>query len=85
MVAHMKTTVEVSSALLSRAKAVASREHTTLRALIEEGLRRLLDSRRARGPFRLRKASFGGRGLQSHLGDGDWERIRDLSYSGRGG
>lgn len=85
MVTHMKTTVEVSGALLSRAKAVASRERTTLRALIEEGLRRLLDSRRVREPFRLRKASFGGRGLQPHLSDGDWERIRDLSYSGRGG
>jgi hypothetical protein len=85
MVAHMKTTIELSGALLTRAKAQAARQKTTLRALIEEGLRRLLDSRPATPPFRLRDASFRGDGLQPPLAEGDWERIRELTYTGRGG
>ena len=35
----MKTTVEISDSLAEEAKRVAARERTTLRALIEAGLR----------------------------------------------
>lgn len=40
MGAHMKTTIEISDALFATAKEVAHSRQTTLRALIEEGLRR---------------------------------------------
>ena len=85
MVTHMKTTVEISDSLAEEAKAVAAREKTTLRALIEAGLRQVLSDRRRRVRFRLRDASFGGRGLQPEFREGDWRRIREAAYEGRGG
>jgi hypothetical protein len=84
MVTHMKTTVELSDALLEEAKSVATRERTTLRAIVEEGLREVLKKRKRRGAFRLRKASFRGKGLQPGLTEGSWETVRDLIYEGRG-
>jgi Bacterial antitoxin of type II TA system, VapB len=81
----MKTTVEISDSLLEEAKKLAARQGTTVRALIEEGLRRVLAERRRPGAFRLRKATFKGEGLQPQAAGASWERIRDLAYEGRGG
>jgi hypothetical protein len=81
----MKTTVEISDALAEEAKALAAREKTTLRELIEAGLRSVLQERRSRSAFRLRDASFGGSGLQPEFRDADWERLRQAMYEGRGG
>lgn len=81
---HMKTTVEISDALLSAAKKLAREEKTTVRALIEEGLRGALGKRPQQRPFRLRRASFKGKGLHPDVRDGSWERIRDRIYKGRG-
>jgi len=64
---------------------VAQRERTTLRALVEQGLRRVIAERKRRGGFRLRKATFKGRGVQPHLAGASWDQIRELSYEGRGG
>lgn len=80
----MKTTVEIPDALLEDAKRLAARERTTVKSLIVEGLRRLLSARQKTGPFRLRKVTFRGDGLQAHLADAPWERIRDMGYEGRG-
>ena len=35
--------------------------------------------------FHLRQAAFKGQGLQTHLEEASWDRIRDMSYEGRGG
>lgn len=75
---HMKTTVEIADPLFEQAKAVAERERTTLRALIEEGLRTVLAGK-ARGakPFKLKDMRFkGGRGLRPDLAGADWSTIR---------
>ena len=85
MVAHMKTTVEIAEPLLREAKEVAAREGTTLRELIEAGLRRAVEERRAQSAFRLRPATFKGRGLQPHVPEGDWAALRELAYEDRGG
>lgn len=79
----MKTTVELPDALLREAKRVALRERTTVRALIERGLRAVLKGKPAAG-FKLREASFRGDGLVAGRSLSDWETIRDLSYSERG-
>jgi len=84
MVTHMKTTVEIADPLLREARKVAAREGTTVRALMEEGLRKALEGRRNRARFRLRKVTFRGEGLQPEIAEGSWERIRDLIYEGRG-
>lgn len=80
----MKTTIEIADPLLTAAKDLASREQTTLRALVDEGLRQLLRQRRQKERFELRDASFGGRGLRPGIREGDWETIRRLAYEGRG-
>ena len=81
----MKTTVEIPDSLLEEVRKLASREGTTVRALIEEGLRRIIAERAQAGAFHLRKATFKGEGLQPGVASASWERIRDLAYEGRGG
>jgi hypothetical protein len=81
----MKTTVEIPDSLLEAARKLASREGTTVRALVEEGLRRIIAERKRARVFRLRKATFKGDGLQPHVAGAPWERIRDMAYEGRGG
>jgi len=58
----MKTTGEISDELLKEARKVAAREGTTVRAMVEQGLRQVLEQRKAAKAFRLRKASFKGNG-----------------------
>jgi Bacterial antitoxin of type II TA system, VapB len=81
----MKTTVEIPQTLLDEARKLASQEGTTLRALVEEGLRWIVAERRHAGAFRLRKATFKGTGLHAGGAGVPWERIRDMAYEGRGG
>ncbi len=82
----MKTTVEISDALLEEARRLAAEESTTLRELIERGLHAVLRERRARRQeFRLRDARVSGRGMQPEFREAGWDRIRDAAYEGRGG
>ena len=85
MVTHMKTTIEISDPLLEKAKRIAAREGTTVRALVERGLRRVIEERTPRRAFRLRKANFKGRGLRPDVADLGWQRIRELACEGHGG
>jgi hypothetical protein len=80
----MKTTVDIPDALLEEARQVAIRDHTTVRALIERGLRQALAERKGAREFRLRKATFRGEGLQPGVADATWGRIRELVYEGHG-
>lgn len=84
MVTHMKTTIDIADPLLEAAKKVAAREGTTLRALVERGLRQVLETRKRGGAFRLRKASFRGEGLQPAAKGLSWDQIRELAYGERG-
>jgi len=80
----MKTTIELPDNLLRDAKRVALRNRTTLKALIEQGLRSVVADNKRRGGFTLRKASFSGDGLLSGRSLRDWPTIRDLTYSEQG-
>ncbi len=75
----MKATVEIADALLLEARNMAAARHTTLRQVVEEGLRALMNAQRTAG-FRLPDESFGGEGLQKH----DWAEVRAAIYEGRG-
>ena len=78
---HMKTTVEISDPLLREAKGIAERDGTTLRELIELGLRRVLDERNAaiQKPYKLRDLRNYNMKLRPEIREGDWEQIRALS------
>jgi len=80
----MRTSIELSDGLLGRARRLARRRGTTLRALVEEGLRRVLAESDTALLFRLSDVTYGEGGLVEGLAEGDWERIRDLAYEGRG-
>jgi hypothetical protein len=80
----MKTTLEISTPLLRRAKKVAAQEGTTLRALVEQGLMQTLAAR-TRTPAKIPPhVVVGGRGLTPEFAKGGWEKIRDAIYEGRG-
>lgn len=84
MVSNMKTTIDIATPLLEQAKAVAAEEGTTLKRLVEEGLRLALE-RHAEGPhFVLRDASFEGGGVQPGVDLTQWDQLRDAIYRGRG-
>jgi hypothetical protein len=84
MYTHMKTTIDIADAVLNAAKATAAREGTTVRALVEEGLRKVLAERKTRSRFRLELPTFRGQGLAPGIREGDWEALRDAIYEGRG-
>lgn len=85
MVSCMKTTVEIADPLLARARRHAAARGTTVRALIEAGLRRVLDEEDRKPQFQLRDVSFEGEGLTPEFADGSWQRIREAIYEGHGG
>jgi hypothetical protein len=53
--------------------------------LVATGLRNVLQRCKQHPQFRLRDASFEGKGLQSGFRDASWERLRAAIYEGRGG
>ncbi len=80
---HMKTTIEISDTLLEVARRVARRDGTTVRSHVEQGLRQVVAQRRTRGAFKLKRASFRGKGLQPEVAGVSWDRLRELAYEGR--
>ena len=78
----MKTTVEISDSLFAEARSLAESEGTTLRNLVEDGLRAVIQQKKQRkSKFRLRDGSVGGKGLRPGL---DWAGVREMTYEGRG-
>ncbi len=77
---HMKTTIDIADPLLAQARAIAAREGTTLRALVEAGLRDVIASRSARSSYTLPDRSVGGSGISPEYEDGGWPAIRSAIY-----
>jgi hypothetical protein len=84
MLQHMRTTVEISDSLLARVRRTMQKRRTTLRALVEEGLARVVaeDDAPARRP---RRAVFPGKpGLAAPLRSDDLPRLlQEIRHSGR--
>jgi hypothetical protein len=81
----MKTTIEISDPLFREARKLADREGVTLRAIVERGLSRVVGESKSSAPFKLRRATFKGTGLQAEFRSPSWEKVRDEIYEGRGG
>lgn len=81
----MKTTVEISEDLAQAVRRLAVEENTSFRALIEAGLRRILEERQERPEFHLRDASFRGEGLRPPFQGAGWERVREAAYGPEAG
>jgi hypothetical protein len=82
----MKTTLDISDPLLDQARKIAARDGETLRALVEQGLRKVVAERSARAkPFKLRDMSVGTAGVQSAYETLSSDEKRSLMYEGRGG
>ena len=80
MASHMKTTVHIPDALLAEARAIAARDKTTLKELVNEGLRKVVKERAEAKPYKLKDCSFGGQGLTPEFQNASWEEIRDEIY-----
>jgi hypothetical protein len=77
----MKTTIEISDSLFEEAKSWAAARGVSLRHVVEEGLRTILQTRESQAPFRLRNGSFG---EPDQHDTRPWAEIRELIYGGRG-
>ena len=78
----MKTTIDIADPVLNQAKKLAAREGTTLRALVEQGLRTVISERKqqTKTPHRLRLVVFKGNGLQPEFQNASWAEILEASY-----
>jgi hypothetical protein len=79
----MKTTVELPDELLREAQQLARVEGTTMKSLLEEGLRAAIARHREASQFSLCDASVDGDGLTAEFADASWAQIRDASYGDR--
>lgn len=79
----MKTTVDLPEGLVHEAQDVARAEGTTLRALVEDGLRAALERRRSGSRFQLPDASVDGNGLRPEFRSAGWEELRAAAYGER--
>ena len=84
MVSNMKATIDIAHPLLSRSKRLARERHVTLRALVEEGLERVLRESRDRRPARIRPVVVDGKGVSQEYASGGWTAVRDTIYKGHG-
>ncbi|MGQ0734034.1 MAG: type II toxin-antitoxin system VapB family antitoxin [Acidobacteriota bacterium] len=73
----MRTTIDVNDELLERAKQLAARERTTLKAIVERALRSHLSRRRATAGYRLQWRPERGR-LQPGVRLDDRDALFDL-------
>ena len=76
----MKTTIEINDDLANQAKSFARCEGTTLRAIIEQGIRMKLENSDRKLDYSLPDKSVKGRGLQPGFQDKTWEGIREAAY-----
>ncbi len=82
-ISHMKTTVEIPDTLLNRARRHARRTGRPVRALIEEGLRLVLEKQPRREKYSLADLSVGDPDDENPLEALSWQVLRGEIYGGR--
>ena len=82
----MKTTVELSDALMWEMKEQARASHSLMREIMEAAMRLYLDQlKQPREKFRFQNHSFKGNGVCEGIEEGAWEQIRGKIFESRGG
>ena len=76
----MKTTIELPDELIQQVRVIARREGTSMRQIMQEGLQRALQARRAGSAPRLDFPVYGGSGLTEGFANADWTSLRDEIY-----
>ena len=77
----MRTTIEINDALAARAKILMAKRGTTMRALVEEGIRRVVEADATEAEtFALRDASAGAGGLREGVDDLGWDTMSRFLY-----
>ncbi len=77
--------MDIPDALLERARSRARSDGSSLRALVAEGLRRVLEEESPAQAYRYEPVVFQGeRGVRPGVDLADWAQIRDLVYADRG-
>ena len=79
----MTATIDIADALPERARLHARQRGTTLRALVEQGLRAVLTEESSEQSFKLRKATFGGQGLSPEAARLDAAGLYELANERR--
>ena len=80
----MKTTVDIHDELLVRAKRHARETGRPLRAVVEDGLRRVLSPSHARHSYTLPDLRAGNPCDPNPLEQYSWSEFRELIYGGSG-
>ena len=83
MVSHMKTTVDIPDELLLEAQRLAREERTSMKSLMEEGLRAVIAQHRSGRQFTLTDASVAGHGLQPQFREAGRDEVRAAAYGDR--
>ena len=76
----MKTTLDIHDDLLDRAKRLSRSTGRPLRALVEDGLRRVLEQHEATPPYRMEDASVGDPKDPNPLEGMSWRDVRAKIY-----
>ncbi|SDX66729.1 hypothetical protein SAMN05661080_00753 [Modestobacter sp. DSM 44400] len=76
----MKTTVEIADALFAEAREVAERRGQTMRSLLEEGLRRVLDEVSPPPGYTLPDLSYGTGGIRPEYLAGGHDAFLEAAY-----
>lgn len=78
---RVKTTLDIQDTLLLRAKRLAKRTGRPLRAIVEEGLRRVLSEKNAgETAYELPDRSVGEAGAPDPLEGYSWQDLREQIY-----
>ena len=80
----MKTTIDIHDELLARAKRHATETGRPLRAVVEEGLRRVLSASTARERYTLPDLRVGDPGAADPLERFSWPELRETIYDDSG-
>jgi Arc/MetJ family transcription regulator len=76
----VKTTIDIPDPLLDEVRRAAAADGRTVRSLVEEALRRLLDERGTREPRILRDLSYGTGGMTAEYSERGLSQAVDDSY-----